>query len=158
MVAFTGMRKRWKRQNFYWAQREFQYYHIKPRVMIEEFLDDGEPEGPLDYRIWCFGGTPEAIQVDNNAHSLNAFYTPTWELTDCTYRSTTGRKQVERPTNLSEMLEIASLLSKPFDFVRIDLYSVKGKAYCGEFTFTPTAGYNKFDPARWDLYFGEKWI
>jgi hypothetical protein len=148
---------RWLRQNFYWAQREFQYYEIKPRVMIEECLDDGEKDGPLDYRFWCFHGKPEAIQVDNNSHSMNAFYTPSWEWMDCTYRSTGGIREAKRPGNLDELLTIAAELSAPFDFVRVDLYSVKGKTYCGEFTFTPTAGFNKFDPPEWDAWFGEKW-
>jgi TupA-like ATPgrasp len=145
-------------QNFYWAQREFQYYEIEPRVMVEEFIDDDHPDGPLDYRFWCFNGKAEAIQVDNNSHSLNAFYTTTWNLTDCTYRNTTGIRQAKRPDNLGELLSVAERLSSPFDFVRIDLYSVKGKTYFGEFTFTPTAGCNKFDPLHWDLYFGEKWL
>jgi hypothetical protein len=56
------------------------------------------------------------------------------------------------------MLLVASALSEPFDFVRIDLYSVHGKLYFGEFTFTPTAGGNRFDPPEWDSYFGEQWI
>jgi len=32
-------------QNYYRAMREFHYYDIEPRVMIEEFLDDGHPTG-----------------------------------------------------------------------------------------------------------------
>src|SRR6185312_5625486 len=104
-----------------------------------------------------FHGKPEAVQKDNHAHNLNAFYTPDWMLTDATYRSTSGIRQADRPENLGEMIEIASRLSAPFDFVRIDLYNVHGRVYFGEFTFTPTAGTHKFGPPHWDLYFGEKW-
>jgi hypothetical protein len=144
-------------KNFYWVLREFQYHNIKPRVMVEEFISDGCENGPLDYRFWCFNGKPEVIQVDNNAHTINAFYTPKWELTDCTYRSTDGIRSAHRPDNLDELIDVARKLSSQFDFVRIDLYSVKGRVYFGEFTFTPTAGTGKFDPPRWDLHFGEKW-
>lgn len=147
----------WLRENYYWASLEYSYYGIKPRIIIEEFLDDGDPLGPFDYRTWCFHGKPEAIQVDNHAHSLNAFYTPAWQLTDCTYRSQEGIREVSRPINLEQMVSIASKLSKPFDFVRVDLYNVGGKIYCGELTFSPTGGANKFYPSHWDLWFGEKW-
>jgi hypothetical protein len=35
------------------------------------------------------------------------------------------------------MIEAAERLSKPFPFVRMDFYSIKGKAILGEMTFTP---------------------
>ncbi len=38
------------------------------------------------------------------------------------------------------MLEIAKTLSKDFDFVRVDLYNVKGKIYFGELTFSSASG------------------
>jgi hypothetical protein len=143
--------------NYYWALREYQYYNIAPRVMVEELLDDDNPDGPLDYRFWCFNGKPEAIQVDNHSHTLNAFYDVNWQNLRLSYRATGTQRDVGRPRNLDEMLSVATKLSVGFDFVRIDLYSVYGKTYFGEFAFTPTAGMNKFDPPHWDLYFGEKW-
>lgn len=144
-------------QNYYWAMREFQYYDIEPRGMVEEFLDDGREDGPLDYRFWCFNGKPEAIQIDNHTHDLNVFYNVAWNNLHLSYRDKGAQQEIQRPSNLDEMLSVASTLSKPFDFVRIDLYSVKGKTYFGEFTFTPTAGNNRFDPPEWETYFGEKW-
>jgi hypothetical protein len=38
----------WLKINYYWACREYQYYHIKPRVMIEEYLRTPDGNGPLD--------------------------------------------------------------------------------------------------------------
>ena len=143
--------------NHYWTSREYQYYAIKPRIIVEKLLDDGEPSGPLDYRFWCFHGRPAAIQTDNNAHSMNAFYTPSWEWISTTYRATTGTREAKRPANLDHMLEIAEKLSRSFDFVRVDLYNVGGNVYFGEMTFTPTAGRHRFDPPEWDEWFGQKW-
>jgi hypothetical protein len=145
------------RQNHYWPLREFHYYPIRPRVLIEVLLDDGKDLGPLDYRVWCFHGEPRAIQVDNCTHTMNAFYTPQWKLTDATYRSASGIREAPRPENLDHLIEVAAKLSRPFDYVRVDLYSIKGKVYFGEMTFTPTGGQNKFDPLEWDLLFGEMW-
>ena len=129
------------------------YFNIKPRVMVEELIDDGHADGPLDYRIWCFDGKPEAIQMDNKPHTLSAFYNTDWKPLYATYRVKERRRDIERPSNLNEMLSVAANLSTGFDFVRIDLYSVNGKTYFGEFTFAPTAGCNKFDPPHWDCTF-----
>jgi hypothetical protein len=56
-----------------------------------------------------------------------------------------------------EMIMIASRLSSAFDFVRVDLYNVRGKIYFGELTFTPVAGLLKLKPESWDAILGERW-
>lgn len=80
-----------------------------------------------------------------------------WNKLDITYRERTKRVDIERPSNLDEMLTVASTLSSEFDFVRVDLYSCKNKVIFGEMTFTPVAGLIKFEPKSWDLLFGQKW-
>jgi len=147
----------WLKSNYYWACREYQYYHIKPRVMIEEYLSNQDGSGPLDYRFWCFNGIPEVIQVDNHAHDINPFYDTKWNLLDLYYREGIPRTGIAKPINLEHMLSIASQLSAGFDFVRIDLYNIDGKIYFGEFTFTPTSGNLKLRPESWDSILGEKW-
>jgi len=147
----------WLRSNYYWAAREYQYLNIKPRVMVEEFLDDGAIDGPLDYRFWCFHGVPTVIQVDNHAHDINPFFDTTWKLLDLTYRPLASRPQIERPINLEEMLAIASSLAEEFEFVRVDLYNIKGRIVFGELTFTPVAGNLQLLPEEWDRRFVEMW-
>lgn len=147
----------WLNTNFYWSNREHQYFHIKPRVLIEEYLKSAGDLEPLDYRFWCFGGRPEVIQVDNHAHDINPFYDTSWNLLDLYYREGVSRPHLPKPVNLDEMMSVASRLSEPFDFVRVDLYNINGKIYFGELTFTPVGGGVKFRPERWDQLLGEKW-
>jgi hypothetical protein len=147
----------WLKSNYYWSCREYHYYHIKPRVMIEEYLRNQDNSGPLDYRFWCFKGIPEVIQVDNHAHDINPFFDTQWNQLDLYYREGVSRPAIARPINFEQMISIASRLSAGFDFVRIDLYNLNGKIYFGEFTFTPTAGELKLRPEGWDLKLGEKW-
>ncbi len=148
----------WLKTNFYWANREFQYYHIKPRVLIEEFLTNQDGECPLDYRFWCFGGHPEVIQMGNHAHdNINSFFDTEWNLLDLYYREGALRPHLSKPKNLDEMKSIASRLSAPFDFVRVDLYNIDGRIYFGELTFTPAGGGIQFRPESWDVKLGEKW-
>ncbi|QPD03607.1 MAG: hypothetical protein Nkreftii_001381 [Candidatus Nitrospira kreftii] len=147
----------WLRRNYYWAAREGQYYHIKPRIMIEEYLRHQDGRGPLDYRFWCFGGVPEVIQVDNHAHDINPFFDAQWNLLDLYYRDQAARPYLAKPKNFEHMLDLASRLSAGFDFVRVDLYNIDGNIYFGEFTLTPTSGHLKLRPDCWDVKLGEKW-
>ncbi len=149
--------KHWLSENYYWHAREFQYYEITPRILVEELLDDGHPNGPLDFRFWCFNGRPEVIQVDNNTHTINPFYDVGWNKLTLHYREQRTECDVAIPTNLSEMISIASKLSSNFDFVRVDLYNIYGKVYFGEMTFTPLAGHLLFKPPSWDRLLGQKW-
>ncbi len=145
-------------RNYYWECREFQYYNIMPIALIEDFIDDGEVNGPLDYRFWCFQGKPEIIQVDNNAHDINPFYDLEWRKLDLRYRNDCRDVVVQQPENFDEMLRVATKLATGIDFVRVDLYNVKGEIYFGELTFTPVAGRLKFQPEIWDRKLGQKWI
>lgn len=157
-VDITDKLSVWLKRNFYWSAREGQYYDIKPRIMIEEYLRSQDGSGPLDYRFWCFGGVPEVIQVDNHAHDINPFFDPQWSLLDLHYREGVARPLIPKPINFERMLAMASQLSAGFDFVRVDLYNIDGRICFGEMTLTPTAGGLKLRPESWDVELGEKWM
>jgi hypothetical protein len=143
--------------NYYWMWGEYQYYGIKPRVIVEEHLDDGNTNGPLDFRCWCFDGKVEFIQVDNNGHSINAFYDTNWNELPFSYRDTKQSVNIPKPNNLDEILHLASLLAANIDFVRVDMYNIRGRIYFGEMTFTPVAGRLRFEPASWNKRIGDLW-
>jgi hypothetical protein len=44
-----------------------------------------------------------------------------------------------KPPGYEEMLDCAQTLSRQFPFVRMDFYSINGRARLGEMTFTPGA-------------------
>ena len=52
---------------------------------------------------------------------------------------------------------MAEILSKPFPFVRVDLYNIKGKIYFSEMTFTPAKGTLILDDDKCDYEMG-KWL
>jgi hypothetical protein len=149
--------RRWLRSNYYFACREAQYRKIKPSILIEPFIDGEMSEWPYDYRLWCFNGKPEAIQVDNHAHDVNPFFDLDWNRLPFSYRNLDFPGEIPRPRNLRKMIEIAASLSAGFDFVRVDLFHTSERIIFGELTFTPLAGLLKFIPARWDGILGEKW-
>ncbi len=147
------------KHNYYWKRRESQYYNIPPKIVIEELLNDGYSDGPLDYRWWCFNGKPEMVQMDNRGYTLHTFYDSNWERVPIFYQKNDydREREVPKPANLEEMLWVAGALSAGFGFVRVDLYNVSGRIYFGEVTFTPTAGTLMLQPSQWDAKLGALW-
>jgi hypothetical protein len=67
------------------------------------------------------------IQLANRARDINQFFDTEWNLLDLYYREGISRSHLPKPMNLDEMMSVASRLSAPFDFVRVDLYNIDGK-------------------------------
>ena len=57
------------------------------------------------------------------------------------------------------MIEISENIAKDIsaDFLRVDLYNIRGKIYFGEITFYPGGGLEEFVPSIWDLELGN-WL
>jgi len=147
----------WLANDYYWHGREAQYYGIPPQILIEEYLTTEDATPPLDYKIYCFNGTPEQILVRNHTHDICPFFDTSWNFLDLSDEVVAVRPWVPKPANLDEMLALAAKLSAGFGYVRVDFYNVKGRVYFGELTFTPAGGIIKYDPECWDLKLGEKW-
>ena len=60
------------------------------------------------------------------------------------------------PICLNEMIRVASILSKPFPQVRVDLYEVNGKVYFGELTFTSLGGMMDYYTPEYLLEMGKQ--
>jgi hypothetical protein len=146
----------WKKSKFGYFTGELHYLKIKPKIICEEYLEDSNGE-LKDYKILCFNGEPQIIQVDSNRffEHRRDFFDTTWKSVDIQYGYEKNETIIPPPLNLSEMLKIAKKLSEGFAHVRVDLYSVNGKTYFGELTFTPTGGYKEFEPIEYNLELGK---
>ncbi len=143
--------------------REWAYYGIdKPRLVLEELLyDPCHPKADLmDYKFFCFGGIPRFCQVITN-RSVNEhidFYDVNWHrlkgFIGLNTKATNSPIELSRPMHYEEMLNLATKLSRPFPFVRVDLYNIAGKIYVGELTFYPASGYGSFIPDSFDFELG----
>lgn len=122
---------------------EYQYRGIKPLIICEEYLDDGENLNPSDYKFYCSKGKAKCILVcTEREKSLKLdYYDLNWnKLKPQTLEKYRTDKVIEKPENLDIMIKIANKLSERFCFVRVDLYNIRGKIYIGEMTFTPSGG------------------
>jgi hypothetical protein len=146
--------------NYYYACREWPYKNVKPRIICEKYMIDESNTELKDYKFHCFQGKPKLIQVDFGRftnHRRNLFDI-NWNYIEASILYPNDPDEIiERPVNLERMLEIASILSKSFPYVRVDLYSIKSKIYFGELTFYHGAGYEKFRPSELEMQMGD-WI
>jgi len=144
--------KNWNK--IYSLEKEKQYSYLKPRFFIEEVIDDkylGKNGNAYVYMIRCIYGKPLCVNIKLN--DKQNYYTINWEPF---YENELG--YFDKPKNLSLMLEIASILSRPFEFVRLDFHIDKNDdIYFSEYTFTPNAG-NQVFSKELEYSLGKDWI
>ena len=148
----------WLKEKFLKCYGEWFYGVEKPRIIIEEYIDDGTGQAPTDYKIFCFDGKPEYIIVDTDrfvGHKRNV-YDLSWNFRENHTLNFPNDVPMEKPENLAELLHYAEILSEGFPHVRVDLYSVHGKIYFGEMTFTNGAGFDKIKPHEFDIEMGSR--
>lgn len=56
--------KRWLNVNYGYMSGEWPYSAVKPQIICESYLTDASSKDLIDYKIFCFNGKPEYIQVD----------------------------------------------------------------------------------------------
>lgn len=147
----------WLEQDFSTKGREWEYHEIAPRILVEELVSDESGNLLLnDFKLHCFGGRVEYIQVisDRATEVKENWFDREWNPINLYYFS--KRKAiVHRPQTLVQLLCIAESLADPFKYVRVDLYSVFNRVMFGEMTFHPAGGFMHFNPECWDRRLGE---
>lgn len=149
---------KWLKEDYYKIKKEYQYKNVKKKIICEKLIEDSNGD-LLDYKFFCFDGKPEFVKVDFERfkeHKVN-FYDNNWNLLNMKEKGYENyKKECKKPKNFDEMLKIAEILSKKFQFVRVDLYNVDGKIYFGELTFTPASGKHPFTPLEMDKKIAER--
>jgi hypothetical protein len=142
--------ERWLGENFYRFEREPQYRDIRPRIVVEQYLEDDS--GSLrDYKFYCTKGEPRLVQVDTDRFlgHKSVLMSPEWRMFESVQCSTfQNLTPPPCPERYAEMLEVVRRLAKAFPFVRVDLYVAGGRIYFGELTFTPGSGFAEFNPKK----------
>jgi len=120
---------------------EWHYSEITPKIICEKYLKHFDSSSSvLDYKIHCFNGKPFCFVIGYDRTEKSAkfsSYDLQWQRLD--FLKEEG-DNIPIPKNLDIMIEVATVLSKPFPYVRVDLYEIEGRLYFGELTFTPMGG------------------
>lgn len=142
-------------KSFSYTNGEPHYATMIPYLIVEELLDVSKQtvltDTLIDYKIWCFNGTPHHIWACYNRFKDSvevATYDLSWNRHDeysiFTSHYKKAKSDLPKPKSLEKMLTIASKLSEGIPQVRIDLYEVGDKPYFGEMTFTSAGGFMNF--------------
>lgn len=139
------------RRNYYYYSREWPYKDVKPRIIIEKYMEDKKSKELLDYKFFCFNGQPMFIYI---SEGLENHETAKISFLDMNFKKEkfkrTDYREFEslpsKPVNFEKMKEISKKLSKGHPFLRVDLYEINNKIYFGELTFSPCGGYIPIDP------------
>jgi hypothetical protein len=150
---------RWMKTNYYLRSRERFYRDIRPRILVEELLQERSGAPAIDYKFYVFDGIPEFFHVDRGrfvGHRRN-FYDRACKRIPVSLQFPNFDDDFEFPANMEAMFDIAGKLGRGFDFIRVDLYCPGGRPMFGEFTSLPVGGINLFEPPIYDEIFGRSW-
>lgn len=139
--------KKWMQEKPWLPYSEMQYKDVKPYIIIEKYLKPQHGMLPDDYKFYCFNGFVPYVMVctdrkEGGGHPKFWYFNSKWEMQLMTQDAYDygDKVSISKPEGIEKAFYYASILSRGFPFVRVDLYIVDGKVYFGELTFTPSAG------------------
>ena len=154
--------QQWLKTNYFYSGRQWAYKNIKPRLVCEKYLQNEGMDKLIDYKFYCYHGQPELLfvfpgRLDDEGEKFNA-YDLDWNKL-FTYKSKPGSDPViQKPDTFDAMIAVAQALCGNFPYVRVDLYSIKGKVMFGEFTFYPVSGVIPFTPEQHNVFLGNLFV
>ena len=165
-----------------WLQRpygvylhEWAYRHVKRCVLVEELLSGHDGRPPREYKFHMFDGKCVVIQAlesdgwyDGVSHVPSkmptlTYFSEDWSPIDVSWKfhwlpePFPPNPQMPRPEALADMLDLARRLSRPFDYMRVDLYDTVGGIRFGELTPYHLAGHGAITPMQFDFELGKHW-
>ena len=147
------------KHNYYYSGREWPYKNVKPRIIIEKYMEDKRDKELRDYKLFCFNGHFKVIFIATNRQGEGEtcfdFFNERFEHLPFTNGHPNAPVLPHKPENFDKMIELAEKLSEGIPQVRVDFYDVDGKIYFGEMTFFHWSGMMPFKPEEWDKKMGD---
>lgn len=145
--------------NYYYKGREWPYKNVKPRIIIEEYIEQDDAKDLIDYKFMNFNGKVKCSFVCLNRNSQEGmnidFYDADWHKMPIQRHYKNSNIILKKPKNYDLMIKLSEELAKDIPFLRVDFYEIKEKVYFGELTFYPGSGIEEFTPTEWDDRFGD---
>ena len=148
----------WMHENFAFKRGfELHYRGIKPKILIEQYIThDGQ--NLYDYKFWCFNGDVKYVQFRSgfSANLRMVFYDLNWERQPFYYDYLLYEKELEKPDNFDEMIQIAKTCCQGFPFACVDLYRLRGGTIkFGKMIFTCSSGVGRWNSEKHNLMLGK---
>ena len=143
--------------NYFYSGREWPYKDVKPRIIAEQYMQDVDKDELSDYKVFCFCGRVELIQVHMGRFGYHTKdnYDINWNKLPFLHGNPMSDYNIEKPMILPQMVQLSEILSEKIPFLRVDWYFTNDKLYFGELTFFPASGMKPFVPEEWDLKLGD---
>jgi hypothetical protein len=161
-IARTELRRRTKINHFY-SSKEYPYKNLTPKIIVEKLLMEQDGGLPNDYKFHIFNGEIEFIycSIDRVGLDQRHIYDKDWNRLDLIWNKSKEKFNMKwadmpKPKNFDEMLLVAKKLADSFPYIRVDLYNIDGKIYCGELTFFQGSGFDRMTPIEKDFEYGKK--
>lgn len=145
--SYRGETDKWMSEVPGIGSDEFQYALVIPSLFTEECLVGSRDGSLVDYRFWVFENKCRFIAVNGGrGWGGQEFFDTSFNKMDLYNSAHRGGSvpSFRKPDGFERMVEAAEALSRPFQFVRVDLYNIGGKTYLGEFTFSPGGYFTRF--------------
>jgi hypothetical protein len=136
-------------------------YHDMPRlILVEEMLDCGGREFPVDFKFYVFHGRIRMMEIATqwNGKIRRNLYDEDRQPLDVVWKDRRDRfDEAEFPPGFDEMRRVAEVLAVGFDFVSVDLYLARDVCLFGEISLFPEGGTGRFVPRSFDRELGSYW-
>ncbi|MGG6841315.1 UNVERIFIED_CONTAM: hypothetical protein MXM71_09150 [Mammaliicoccus sciuri] len=149
--------------NYYSKSREWNYDGLKPRIIVEPFLNMSEY---IDYKFFVLNGKVEYFAVikeinDSKGNQtltskFNLYSTDLKPLDVDVKRPKFNDENFEFSSKIHELFSISEDLASPFPFCRVDFLVSEESILFGEITFFPTGGNAVMYPLEKEYYYGNK--
>lgn len=147
--------------NYYWANREWPYKNVKPRILAEKYVSDGFNTVLPVYKFFNFNNGETILQVIHNDKTPEEridYFDEKWNPLELHQNFKNSDVIPSKPKKFDMMLRYAKILSEGFPFLRTDFYETGDTVLFSEFTFYSDAGFERFYPDSWDLELGKRII
>ena len=147
------------KRNYYNYNKEWVYKNIKPRIIVEKYMQDRGEDELKDYKLMCFNGKVKCSFVCSDRYNNKGlkvdFFDINWNKMPFERKYPNSTQKIQKPINYELMIEFAEKLSRNIPFLRVDFYEINGKIYFGELTFFPGSGFEEFRPEKYDRILGD---
>ena len=150
------------KRNYFYSGREWPYKFVKPRIIIEKYMDSRKKQDLEDYKVRNFNGDPKFILVCKDRYEKTGltedFFDIDWSHLDIKRPNhSNSMTKIPQPSQLSEIIRLSKKLSNDIPFIRTDFYIIDKHIYFGELTLYPASGFVGFCPDDWDEKIGQ-WL
>ncbi len=134
------------------------WYETMPRnVYIEEDLSLDDGDAP-DWKFFVCNGRVELFQVDTGRYSdhIQTIYNRDGSYVEHELYFKTG-DPLPMPDCLPDMVALAEGIGQSFDFIRVDMFILRGKVYLGEIALVPNGARTRIRSPELDERLGQAW-